>query len=492
MAVVDGEGPRAEILSVSPEAARHGVLPGATAVHGRAACADLCVRPSRPALVRAAREALLDAALGVSPRAEPSPPGTGPWAQEAALVVDAGGVGPLFGSETGFAGALAERAARVGLPAVVAVAGSAGVARIAARRLRDGAETTCVIAPGDDASFLAPLPLDLLGPDDALAQALTRFGLRTVDDLLRIPADALGTRLGASVAPLLALARGTVREAPPAVPVRSDFVERMDLEIGVDRVEPLLFALRGMLSRLAERLDCRGLAFADLELRLGLDGGGRDARRVGIAAPTLDVAVILRLIALSLESRPPPDCVLYVRVATEGAAVRGDQLDFFRPAGPTPAVLSRTVAELTALCGSGRVGAPAVADTHRPDGHALETFRAGARRADDRGVRHTGHQLTLEDAAPSPEPTALAVRALRPPLGAQVRSAGGTPVYVRSALANGDVVHCAGPWRTTGHWWSETERYAFDHFDVQTSDGLVVRLRFDWTTRSWQIDAFYD
>ena len=59
-------------------------------------------------------------------------------------------------------------------------------------------------------------------------------------------------------------------------------------------------------------------------------------------------------------------------------------------------------------------------------------------------------------------------------------------------LANGEVTRCAGPWRTTGGWWSREERFAFDHFDVQTSDGLVVRLRRDLITGCWQIDAVYD
>ena len=84
------------------------------------------------------------------------------------------------------------------------------------------------------------------------------------------------------------------------------------------------------------------------------------------------------------------------------------------------------------------------------------------------------------------------MRALRPPVPAQVRAPHGTPEAVWSALARGDVVHCAGPWRTTGRWWNEETRYAFDHFDVQTDDGWVVRLRHDWVARSWQIDGVYD
>jgi hypothetical protein len=54
------------------------------------------------------------------------------------------------------------------------------------------------------------------------------------------------------------------------------------------------------------------------------------------------------------------------------------------------------------------------------------------------------------------------------------------------------VVRCAGPWRTTGGWWCPEGRFAFDHFDVHTSDGLVVRLRLDRLRSVWHVDAVYD
>ena len=75
---------------------------------------------------------------------------------------------------------------------------------------------------------------------------------------------------------------------------------------------------------------------------------------------------------------------------------------------------------------------------------------------------------------------------------AQVRLSRQRPVWVRSPIANGEVVRCAGPWRTTGGWWSREERFAFDGFDVQTDDGVVARLRFDHVRRQWQIEAVYD
>jgi protein ImuB len=84
------------------------------------------------------------------------------------------------------------------------------------------------------------------------------------------------------------------------------------------------------------------------------------------------------------------------------------------------------------------------------------------------------------------------VRAIRPPVTAQVRVVQGRPGWVRSAVANGRVVCLAGPWRTTGGWWAPEERFAYDCFDVQTSDGTVARLRLDRIRKIWQIDAVYD
>jgi protein ImuB len=86
----------------------------------------------------------------------------------------------------------------------------------------------------------------------------------------------------------------------------------------------------------------------------------------------------------------------------------------------------------------------------------------------------------------------LAIRALRPPLDASVRVSQGLPEHVRSAIANGRVLQVAGPWRSTGSWWSREDHFAFDSFDVQTADGTVARLRFDHLRKRWQIDAVYD
>ena len=494
-AIASGPGPRAELVAVSAEAARRGVRRLTSVAHAHAVFGDLRVRVASPALEQAARAALLDAALSFSPRAALARRAPGAYAAEAAVYLDASGVTSLFPqgrrprsepkaseverAERGWATALVARAERLGLPAAVAVASSRSVAHLAARRLPSG--DSLVLPPGSETAFLAPLPIDLLDPDDTLAEALTRFGVRTVRDLLKLPRRGLTARLGPSVLRLIARVRGEETEGPLPVPAAGRLAEAIDLEFPIDRLEPLIFVLRGLLSRLRDRLEARHLACSDLFLTLDLEGGERDARRIGVAAPTLDLRVLVRQTRHVLETHPPAAPVVGAALESEGRPARTDQLDLFRPPGPHPAVLGRTLAELESLCGSGRIGAPRAADDHRPDAFGLHPFQPG---------RAAAQRPTADPAEPPRTP--LAVRALRPPVPADVSVIRGRPERIRSAVANGEVVRLAGPWRTTGGWWSREQRFAYDSFDVQTGDGIVARLRFDHIRKVWHIDAIYD
>jgi protein ImuB len=481
LALASGTGPRAEIIGVSPEAERRGVRRRGLVAHARTLCSELRVRALSPALEQTARDALLDAALGCAPRAMLAPPASGAYAAEAAVLLDASGVIPLFRSEAGFAAALVARAGALGLPGCVAIASSRSVAHLAARRLGIPGEV-CVLPPGSESAWLAPLPIDLLDPDDALCERLSALGVRTLRDLLRLPRRALGTRLGTPVLRLVALARGEEPDLPLPVPEPSRLCEAIDLEFAIERLEALGFALQGLLSRLLARLEARRLACGELGLVLSLDGGGRDARRIGLAAPTLDLRVLMRLLCGSLEARPPAASVVAAALEIEGRPLCLDQLDLFRPAGPAPAALGRTLAELAALSGRERIGSPEVADDHRPDAFGLAPFANAPKARAQRG----------EGTCPAPQEHVLAVRALRPPIVAEVRTQHGRPEWIHSAVAIGRVVQIAGPWRTTGGWWSREQRFAYDYFDVQTSDGSLVRLRFDHLGRCWQIDGMYD
>jgi protein ImuB len=498
LAIVSGVGPQAQVIATSAEAARAGVRPASSVVHARSLCPALRVRVASPALERAACETLLDVARSLSPRVAPAPRCSGVYAAEAAVYLDASGVGSLFRSEEGFAVALTTRARSAGIPGTAAVASSRGVSLLAARCIARGlsqgvqnpsaaqrgracapqdTDTVLVLAPHEEATFLDPLPIDLLDPEDALAEALTRFGIRRVGELARLPRRSLVTRLGPGVRRLLALASGEEDSVPLPGTGEARVEEGVDLEWPIENLEPLSFVLRGLVARLAERLALRGLVCGDLDLELKLAGGGCDARRVAVSAPHGDPRTLLGVLRLALENPLPRAPVEGIALSAEGRPMRTDQLDLFRPAGPSPSALGRTLAALETLCGNERVGAPLLVDNPHPDAFAQSPF-------------------TLPRSAPKtalrPDVAIAALRALRPPVPAEVRAPRGRPEWIRSAVANGPIVGLAGPWRTTGGWWSPERRFAFDSFDARTGDGNVIRLRCDLMHGGWQVDAIYD
>ena len=107
----------------------------------------------------------------------------------------------------------------VGLTASVGVATTKLVAKIASDlRKPDG---LVVVAPGEEAAFLAPLPIGRLwGVGEKTATVLADYGVRTIGDLADLPPDVVIRRFGKHGASLVERARGVdadpVHEGDPA------------------------------------------------------------------------------------------------------------------------------------------------------------------------------------------------------------------------------------------------------------------------------------
>src|SRR5215470_3477796 len=477
LVISDAPGPRGRLVACAPEAVRRGTGVGLTAAQAAAIASDLVVRSASPAAEHAAQAALCDVAYSCSPRVEESGLGT--------VYVDADGLQELYASEAELARALVSRARALGLEVSVGIAATKIAAQLAAR---DGGGCA-VIAPHDEWHFLAPLPIQLLGPSPPLQQTLARWGIRTLGDLAALPASAVATRLGVEGAALARRARGEDEHSLAPRPLPLHFEETAELEYGVDNLEPFLFVVRGLLDRLLARLALRGLICGDLRLSLGLIGHGRDERTVTVAAPSNELKPLLTLIRLHLEAQPPSAAVETVRLAAVPERLRPMQLDLFRPHGPAPAVLAVTLARLAVLCGTDRLGAPVLADSYRPEAYGLVDFAQSLSGANN-GQRtpDTGQRL-------------LALRALRPARALEVFYRRDQPDFVRLVTdqpneacaysCTGRVVTLAGPWRLQGEWWHADPIHR-DYYDAQLSDGAVYRLYFDLARQQWFVDGVYD
>jgi protein ImuB len=53
------------------------------------------------------------------------------------------------------------------------------------------------------------------------------------------------------------------------------------------------------------------------------------------------------------------------------------------------------------------------------------------------------------------------------------------------------VIEAAGPWRTSGDWWTSSP-WMRDEWDVELSDGALYRIYCESKTKDWYVQAVYD
>lgn len=365
LVICEGSGNGARVVAATRLARAAGVKAGHTLAQARALCPKLVARARDADCERSAQQALIEAAEAFSPRVEDAGDGV--------VYADVDGLERRFSGHDGevdLGRGLVIAAEAAGLPARAGIASSKLAARIAA----GCPESPTIVPPGEEAEFLAPLPIERLAPEVGIAATLSRWGVCSIGELANLPKSKVASRLGESGRALHAIARGLdprpliPRELPP------DFQEGMTLEWPIVSLEPFLFVGRAALERLARRLEARGLACARLALALRLEPDGHQARSIDLPAPTCDVKTLLTLVRLDLEARPPGAPVAGFTFTAQPDRPREAQLSLYGPAALSPDRLATTLARLFALLGPGRVGSPRPADAHRPERFELVDF----------------------------------------------------------------------------------------------------------------------
>ncbi len=479
VAIFAGSGHSARLVAATRRARRAGLAPGMTPAQARALVPNLTARATDATCERAAQQSLLEVAAGCSPRVEDAGPGE--------VLLDLAGLDRADGpdGERRLGHRLLARAAQAGLPARVGIAGSRLAARIAAEQ--PGSPT--LVPPGEEAAFLAPLPLARLSAESELIDTLRRWGVRSIGDFARLPASEVTSRLGPTGHDLHLRARG--RDERPLVPTPPPpvFVEGMDLEWPLDRSEPLLFLARPALDRLVQRLEALGLACARLDFDLTLDSAGHWHRSLRLPAPTLDARTLLTLLRLDLEAQSPGAAVVGFALTAHPDRPRQSQLSLFGPAALSPDRLAATLARLFAVLGPQRVGAPVATDGHRPEAFRLVDYAPPS-------PPETPEATAVP---PAPGRGLLTVRVLRPPIPLEVlgddrpRSLA-TPA--REATRgrppiDGPIRVASGPWRLEDGWWGDHSADR-DYWDVELARGGIYRIYRERASGEWFADGIYD
>jgi protein ImuB len=500
------------------------------------------LRQQSAAQEKSSHAALLDVAHAFTPRVEDTHPDR--------LLLDLDGLERLYGPAVTMARELSSRVSAMGLDCNIGMAANPEAAMHAAC----GFSGVTVIPAGEEAKRLGVLPLTVLLDSfdiacraeietvaasreraklrEQMLDTLERWGVRDFRRLALLPEHALASRLGEAGARLQRLSRGEGMRTLTLCEPQTHFEEAMELESAVETVESLSFVMNRLLEQLCARLEARALAVQELKLRLQLEwrvadeqtttvqelagvgnastfsdpsDGNFYARALRLPVAMRDPKVFLKLLQLDLAAHPPGAPASKVWIAAEPGRPRSAQQGLFLPITPEAEKLEITLARITGVVGERRAGIARLLDTCRPDAFRMECF-ACRQESNEPSIT-----LTLSDTTDIPP---IALRVFRPARQLRVQLAEGRPCKL-AALARiadrdelqGKFLWSAGPWRSSGDWWSEQatvknageEAHAWDReeWDVALAndDGTSValyRIYQDVGTGQWFADASYD
>ncbi|MGC4081979.1 MAG: DNA polymerase Y family protein [Vicinamibacterales bacterium] len=358
VAVVEDDRPQALVLSVNARARRAGVRTGQRYTTALAIERHLRAGVVSRSQIDEGIRTLTDCLRCHAPRVEPSRETPG------LFWLDVGGFTRLHPSLRAWAGMVRRDLERLEMWSSIAV----GFSRFGVYALAIAHHRVVVSSSADEeAAAVRQVPLGRLGLDPDARDRLQALGIGTVGDFLRLPGDGVGMRFGAAAGALHQLATG--QRVSPLVPLPAEPVHErtIDFDAPESNVERLIFVVKGLLDGSTIALAHQALAVSALTLHLKLDDRTTRTERMRPAAPTLDVAQLLTLIRLRLESLQLSSGIVTLRIVADVCPATADQCRLFAEQVRRDTVAAnQALARLRAECGEHCVVRACLRDAHLP------------------------------------------------------------------------------------------------------------------------------
>ncbi len=366
------------------------------------------------------------------------------------------GLQRLHGSPRQIAEAIAQRA---GDQVHVAIAETADAALIAARNFPG-----VTVAPDLNDLDVSTLPLT-----EEMAQVFESWGIYTIEQLAQLPENGLAERFGPHGVYLQQLARGVIHRPLKIFQPETRYEDRIELDHPVSLLEPLLFLIARLLNDQCACLLSNAMAANEVTIRLELEDRAEHIRTLRLPVPMRESKSLLKLLQMDLEAHPPSAPTIALALSLKPVHPRTVQTGIFLPVTPAPDKLELTLARIRGIVGENNVGIPQLLDTHHP-----QPFR-------------------LVPGPPTPTPQSRrtsqhAFRYFNPPLHATIDLINNRPVRLSAPGIHGNVLNAAGPWRTSGDWWTSTA-WNRDEWDIALTNGSLYRIYRD---PNWFIEGSYD
>jgi protein ImuB len=366
------------------------------------------------------------------------------------------GLRRLHGTPRQIADAIAKRAdASIN----IAIAETADAAIIAARNFPG-----VTVAPNLNDLDVSTLPLT-----EEMAQVLETWGIYTFEQLAQLPETGLAERFGSAGVYLQRLARNAIHRPLKIFQPETTYEDRIQLDHPVSMLEPLLFLIARLLNDQCARLLSNAMAANEVTICLELENRAEHIRTLHLPVPMRESKSLLKLLQMDLEAHPPTAPTIALTLALKPVHPRTVQTGIFLPVTPAPDKLELTLARIRGIVGENNVGIPQLLNTHHP--HPFQLVKAQP---------ITSHQ--------PPVTSHQGFRFFRPPLAATVSLDRNRPTHIAAPGIHGKVLNAAGPWRTSGDWWTSTI-WNRDEWDIALSNGSLYRIYRD---PNWFIEGSYD
>ena len=389
VALVDSELSKAVIVQSNSAAKAAGVADGMTPSQAMARCPNLNLLSRSPKQEASATQILLQTAYAFSPHIESTRPGM--------CTLELRGLG--LATATAIREWCGKIIASLGLldfEAVMGIGPTPDLAWLAAQQVdrANGDDTEVSEQPSQiefaevanlprnptvtrsavtfaSEPFVAALPIAALMPPVAIADILSRWGVRTVGEFLALGKGDVAERLGAEALELFdRVSPNSLRPLKLNLPPEL-FSEAVEFEGEIETTAPLLSWLDRFTGQLSRRLDALYLVVAQLQLHLGLASGAEYERTFKIPAPTGDPKVLLRMLQTHLETLRTDSPIVSLQLAATPARPEMHQFGLFQNSLRNPNRFAETLSRLGAVVGAENVGTPILETTHRPDAFRL-------------------------------------------------------------------------------------------------------------------------
>jgi nucleotidyltransferase/DNA polymerase involved in DNA repair len=277
------------VLDVTPDVIAAGVEVGDSWHRVEQLCPQAQILPAEEATYRAYHDRLAEILAGFVGDVENGALGE--------LFGEASAIARTFPSEKAFALHLAAAAQRAsGLPARVGIAANKFTALQAAHQATTQPGHALVVPAGDEARFLAPLPLSAL-PDAPIEMVRRLFllDITTLGGLAQLPYAAVIRQFGMEAAEFHRLARGidarplTPQAPPPLV------MQRMVLPEPLVERQGVLTALEHLAGRVSRTLERQGHHAQAISLVAVTVNGHSHTEGIPVKPPSADATLLRRL-----------------------------------------------------------------------------------------------------------------------------------------------------------------------------------------------------